>query len=579
MKSKKILATLLALSVLSTSALVGCGDKKEDPKGNESGKDNSGKPEMDKEQVLNVFGGEPQLLDPTIASITTTWEGLAPIHEGLTRVVGTESGVDKIEAGVAEKWEGNADSTEFTFKLRKDAKWQDGTPVTAKDFEYSLKRVCDPRVAAEYSSFVAPIIKGAADAIKLTGKDDATIDAALEKVGVKAVDDYTLKFELVQSTPYFLQLSYFPTFKPVQKKAIEEFGAKYGTEADMTMSNGPYILKEWKHNGNLTYEKNPNYWDKDHVYLEKITKHIIQDSNSGMQALFNGEVDRGGVSKPEWVEKFDASGNFDIKKTPGYNVETLIFNPKTGPASNLKIRKAFATSFDRDQYGKDMANGNNIPGYQFIPDNVTIEGKSFQEEAGKPQYTKKLVEEVKDPKALLIEGMKEAGLGDDPSKLEISIHMRGDNEFCKKQGEWFQNKWKEKLGVNVNVVTSQYQIMYEKMKNGEFDIAVGGWSADFDDPSNFIDIYNSDGGYYSYLGWKNADFDKAITDAANEKDPKKRVELYSKAEKILTYDDVLVTPFEHGLTKFYTRKYVKDFKAPGLADYCMDYKGVYIKGR
>ena len=135
MKSKKILATLLALSVLSTSALVGCGDKKENPKGTESGKDNNGKPEMDKDQYLNLFGGEPQLLDPTIASITTTWQSLAPIHEGLTRVVGTESGEDKIEQGVAESWEGNADSTEFTFKLRKDAKWQDGTPVTAKDFE------------------------------------------------------------------------------------------------------------------------------------------------------------------------------------------------------------------------------------------------------------------------------------------------------------------------------------------------------------------------------------------------------------------------------------------------------------
>ncbi|SHH78155.1 oligopeptide transport system substrate-binding protein [Clostridium collagenovorans DSM 3089] len=578
MKSKKILATILALSVLSTSALVGCGDKKE-----ASGKDNQGSTnsgDKDKDQYLNIFGGEPQLLDPTIASITTTWEALGPMHEGLTRVVGSQNGgADKIEPGVAESWEGNDDSTEFTFKLRKDAKWQDGTPVTAQDFVYSLKRVVDPRVASDYATFLDPFLKGAKECTSLTGKDDATIDAALEKLGVTAVDDYTLKFELTKPTPYFLQLSYFPTLKPVQKKAIEEYGSKYGTEAEKTMANGPYILTDWKHNGSMTYEKNPNYWDKDNVFIEKIHKINVQDTNSAMQAIYNGEVDRGGVNDPQWIQKFDQSGDFDVISRPDYGVESLIFNPKEGPTSNIKIRKALAAGFDRDQYSKDMAQGLNIPAYEFVPDTVSLDGKSFQERAGAPKYTKKLIEEVKDPKALLIEGMKEAGLGDDPSKLDISITMRGDNEFCKKQGEWFQNKWKESLGINVKVVTLQYQIMFENMKNGDYNIAVGGWSADFDDPSNFLDLYVSEGGYYSYLGWKNEEYNKLIKDGEMETDPQKRAEIYTKAEKILTYDDVLITPFEHGKYNTYQRKYIKNYNLPGLASYCMDYKGVYTQGR
>ncbi|SHH74178.1 oligopeptide transport system substrate-binding protein [Clostridium collagenovorans DSM 3089] len=577
MKSKKILATILAVSVISTSALVGCGDKNDSSKGGNG----SGSGEKDKTQYLNLFGGEPQIIDPTLAGITTTWQALAPINEGLTRVEGAEEpgGLDKIKPGVAETWEANDDSTEFTFKLRKDAKWQDGTPVTANDFVYSLRRVCDPRAASEYSSFVAPIIKGAKEATALTGQADATIDAALENLGVKAVDDYTLKFELAKPIPYFLQLSYFPTFRPVQKAAIDKFNGKYGTEAEMTMSNGPYILSEWKHNGVLVYEKNPNYWDKDNVFVEKITKTIVGDTNSAMQALYNGEVDRGDVSDPEWVKKFDSSDKFNIEKTPGYNVESLVFNLKEGrPTSNIKIRKALAAGFDRKQYSQDINNGNSIAGFEFVPDNVSIDKKSFQERLGTPKYVQKLIDEVTDPKALLIEGMKEAGLGDDPSKLKISINTRGDNAYCKKQGEWFQNKWKSNLGINLEVISNQYQIMYENMENGDFDIAIGGWSADFDDPSNFLDIYCSDG-LYSYLNWNNKEYDKAIKDSDSELDPQKRAELLGKAEKLLTYDDVLVSPFEHSLYKMYTAKYVKNYRVPGLASYCMDYKGVYTSGR
>ncbi|MEG2353800.1 MAG: peptide ABC transporter substrate-binding protein [Clostridium sp.] len=574
MKSKKIIATLLALSVISTSALVGCGDKedKKDP-GNSAGK-------KDATQYLNIFGGEPQLLDPTIAAITTTWEAMGPIHEGLTRVVGTPGGgPDKIEPGVAESWKANEDSTEFTFKLRKDAKWQDGTAITAKDFVYSLRRVVDPRVASEYSTFFDPFIKGAKDCSTLTGKDDATIDAALEKFGVTAVDDYTLKFELAKSVPYFLQLSYFPTLKPVQEKAIKEFGAKYGTEADKTMANGPYKLIEWKHNGSMTYEKNENYWDKDNVFLEKIVRINSKDKNSARQALFMGEVDRGGVTEPEWIEKLDGTGEFDVISRPDYGVETLIFNVKKGPSSNVKIRKALAASFDREQYNKDMNGGLRIPGFEFVPNTVSMDGTGFQERIKNPQYTKQLIKDTKDPKALLVEGMKELGLGEDPSKLEISITMRGDDEYSKKSGEWLQNKWKESLGINISVKIVQYQIMYENMENGEFDIGVGGWSADFDDPSNFLDLYVSEGGYYSYLGWENAEFDKLIKESTEENDPQKRAEIFGKAEKILTYDDVLITPFEHGKSNTYQRKYLKGYDLPGLASYCMDYKGVYTEGR
>lgn len=589
MKSKKFLASMLALTLLSTTALAGCGDSDNNASGNTTGgEENGNKPKMDKEQYLNLFGSEPTILDPTLASITDTWAAIGPIHEGLTRVVGTKDGADKIEPGVAETWESNEDSTEFTFHLRKDAKWQDGTPITAKDFEYSIKRVIDPSTGSEYSTFFNPFIKGAEDVTTFKAKDEngkpvegaeAKIDELLANVGVKAVDDYTLKFELVNPTPYFIQLSYFPTLKPVQKAAIEKYGDQYGTEAEKTMGNGPFVLSEWVHNGNMTFTKNENYWDKDNVYLEKVNWVMSNDKNSSMNSLFSGEVDRGRVSDPDWLQKFDSADGFTIIEKQDYGTESLIFNVNKGPMKNKKIRQAFAASFSREDYSKDMADGMNVPGYEYVPETISIGDESFQKQVGNPQYVKQMIDETKDPKALLIEGMKEEGLGDDPSKLKVVMCMRGDNEWARKQGEWFQNKWKETLGTQVQIDTMKYQIMYDRMKQHDFDIAVGGWSADFDDPSNFLDIYHSQKGHYNYLGWKNAEYDKLLDEASVTADAKKRAELYTKCEEILTKDDILISPFEHGKSKYYQRDYVKNYNVPGLAYYCMDYKGVYTDGR
>ncbi|MEG2354141.1 MAG: peptide ABC transporter substrate-binding protein [Clostridium sp.] len=582
MKGKKILATLLAISVMSTSALIGCGDKKHNNSGNTGVNDSqSKKPEMDSSQILTVIGGEPKTLDTTVMSNATDSEAVGPITEGLTRVVGQDNGPDKVEPGIAKTWKSNEDATEWTFNLREDAKWQDGTPITSKDFVFSLRRLVDPRTASEYSTFLNPFLKGAEEITKMTGKSDAEIDSALEKLGVIAPDDYTVKFELKQSVPFFLQLSYYHSLKPVQKAAIEKYGSAYGSEAEKTVGNGPFILTEWVHNGKMVYEKNPNYWDKDNVYLEKIVSIKSTDKNSTMNALYSGEIDRGNVTDPEWTLKFDATNEFDVISKPQYNVESLVFNPKSGPMKNKKIRQAFSIGFDREEYSKDLYNSMDIPGYELVPENVAIDNKPFQELVGKPQYVKELIKEFKDPKDLLIEGMKEEGLGDDPSKLKVAITMRGDTEFCKKQGEWFQSKWKQKLGVNVEVITIQYQIMFENMKKGEFDIAVGGWVCDYDEPLNFLEIFQSEeyGKYYSYIGWNNKEFDKLLDDAGKEIDTKKRADLLTKAEKILIYEDAITSPFQHGISNTYQRKYIKNFNIPGLSATSMDYKGVYILGK
>ncbi|SHH71558.1 oligopeptide transport system substrate-binding protein [Clostridium collagenovorans DSM 3089] len=582
MKGKKILATLLALSVVSSSALVGCGDKKDSGSGNSNVNTSQGnRPEMDDKQELTIVGGEPKTLDTTVMSNATDSEAVGPISEGLTRVVGQNNGPDKIEPGVAETWESNEDATEWTFHLRKDAKWQDGSPVTAQDFIFSLRRLIDPRTASEYSTFLNPFVKGAAEVTKMTGKSDEEIDAALKNFGVTAPDDYTVKFDLKAPVPFFLQLSYFHSLKPVQKAAIEKYGDSYGTEADKTVANGPFILTEWVHNGKMVYEKNPNYWDKDNVYLEKIVSLKSADKNSTMTALFNGEIDRANVTDPQWIQKLDSTGQFDVVSKPQYDSESLVFNPKSGPMKNKKIRQAFTVGFSRESYSKDLYNGLDIQGYEFVPEVVAIGDKSFQEMVGKPQYTKQLINDIKDPKALLIEGMKEEGLGDDPSKLKVSITMRGDGEFSKKQGEWFQNKWKETLGVNVEVILIQYQIMFENMKKGDYDIAVSGWVADYDDPVNFLEIFQSEeyGKYHSYIGWNNKEFDKLVNEANVETDSKKRADLLTKAEKILLYDDAITSPFQHHVTNTYQKKYIKNFNIPGLSATSMDYKGVYIQGR
>ncbi len=254
---------------------------------------------------LNITGASDiPTLDPSKASDTVSSEVLMNTMEGLTKL--DKDG--KLAPGIAEKWEKSEDGKTWTFNLRKDAKWSNGDPVTAKDFEYSWKRTLDPATASTYG-FIMYDIKGAKD-YNLGKVDNA------DNVGIKAIDDYTLQVELVRPVHYFDSLMFFKSFLPQNQKAVEQFGSEYGTAHDKIVYNGPFTLSDWKIEDVYTMSKNPNYWDASSVKIDKVNTKIVKDPNAALNLYETGQIDIVGLNS-ENVDKYKDSPEFNTRKDAG----------------------------------------------------------------------------------------------------------------------------------------------------------------------------------------------------------------------------------------------------------------------
>lgn len=574
MKSNKVLSMLLSILLVSSIVFTGCGEK-DDAKKDETGKKDGtqtleeAKTHMDADQYLNLFGWEPESLDPGVTSITTSQATQAPIYEGLTVSEIDENGNHVIKPGVAEKWEPNEKGDEYTFHLRKDAKWSDGVDVTAKDFVYAVQRVVDPKTGSPYSWLFNAFIKNAEKANKG--------EVPLDEVGIKAIDDHTLKVTLPGPVSSFMKITYFASFYPVRQDIVEKYGKRFGSEADTVVSNGPFVVKEWVHNGKIVFEKNPYYWDKEHVYLNQMTWTMIQDATPRYNALLSGEMDSGGVGDPDWKKKFDETGDYNFVSVKDAACDYLIFNHNNKYLKNAKIRRAISAAIDREDYNKAVAKSAAVPAYEYIPDTVSIGEENFQKKVGEPKYVKKLIDEVKDPKAYLIEGLKEENLDPDPAKMDLTLTLRGSSDYTKREADWYINEFKNKLGITLNVDMLDVNVFYKKLEDGDLALAAGGWSADYNDPSTFIDFFHTEHGNYTKCGSGTKELDGIINDCNNTIDDDERAKKFTRAEEILVYENCDIIPIYHGKSSTYRRKYVYGIQP--LTFGFFNYKGVFTSGR
>jgi oligopeptide transport system substrate-binding protein len=565
MKSKKLLASLLAISMVTSVALVGCG--KDDKKTESKGEETAASGDMDKEQYLNVFmKAEPKTIDQSKSSDLYSSQVLTNCQEALTRIVQDENGQDKIEAGMAESWETSKDGLTWTFKLR-DAKWSDGQPVTAEQFVYGITRTLDQNTASPYAFLLYPI----KNAVEFnSGK------AKVEELGVKAVDEKTIEFTLTSPCAYFLDLTYFKVMQPQREDIIKEHGDKYGSEANTMVYCGPFVISEWVHNNKVEFTKNPEYWDAENVKLEKATMKIIKEESAQMNELYNGSLDVGPVVKTEWIKKLDETGEFENRR--GYDGSTTytFFNHKEKLFSNAKVRKAFIIAEDRENKIKTLRKGLGEPALSFVPPKVQIGGEEYRDKVNDLPI-QKLIDENPDPKALLIEGMKELGLGEDPSKITINYLQSGTDTQSKEYAEFQQSVYKEKLGINVKVDYVEWAQFQERTDNYDYEVAGMAWGGDYNDPNTFLDFWVT-GADVVMTGWSNPKFDETIGKAAKSVDPEERTELFKEAERILLYEDGVISPEAWRFKNTYIRKYVKSLSTP-LFGGNYDLKYTYTSGR
>ncbi|MBV1820306.1 peptide ABC transporter substrate-binding protein [Bacteroidales bacterium MSK.15.36] len=566
---KKRIIAFIMIGVLCLGLLSGCG--KDSPTGGESKEGKTDK--IKKEQVFSFSSlNEPTGLNPMLNTSEPDYSVQRLFLEGLVSYVSGEDGNAVIKPGVAEDWEVNDDSTVYTFKIREDAIWNDDVPITADDFVYTFRMMATPEVGSTNAWLFDDIILNFTEAHYDKGKRP-------EDIGVRAIDEKNIEFTLTKPCAYFVQL--LDRAKPVRKDKYEEWGEEYGSSKDKIIANGIFKIEEWQPNVQMVFTKNEKYWDAGNVKLEKINRYIVEEPSASIQSFLTEKTDVVGTSDPDWQGEIEQLGDkFKKIEIVGNNPEFYGFNCSNKYFKNPKIRLAFSLAIDREKYNEDLNYGSSIPLYSLIPEVINCGEDLYTDLIDEDiNILKDLQKKYKEPKELLIEGLKEEGLDPDPSKMQIRYATRGTAEYSKKSAEWLLQEWKEKLGVNITIDMMEWNIMWDKVEEGDYDICTAGWTPDYNDPNALLDIYDPVKGYFDSTksGWTGPDADKyheLLEKASVSSDDKERARLFFEAEKLLIGTGV-VAPTYCGKSTTYLAKHVKGYYVSPNAG--IDYTKVYIE--
>ncbi|MEK4579559.1 MULTISPECIES: ABC transporter substrate-binding protein [Bacillus] len=527
-KMKKLTAVVvpvLAMSVALTACSGSGGEKKTTTTSN-SGEEKKSDIKYAAKQVLNrTENQEIPTMDTSKSTDTLGAQILGNTMEGLYRL----DKDNKPIPAAAESSTKSEDGKKYTFKLRKDAKWSNGEPVTAKDFVYGWQRLLDKNTAAEYA-FIAYYIKNA-EAIN-KGEKPGT------ELGAKAVDDYTLEVELEKPVPYFLNLLAFPSYYPLNEKFVKEKGEKFGLEADTTLYNGPFVMASWKHEQGWQLKKNDKYWDNKTVKLEEINYSVVKEVATKVNLYDTGSIDFTLLSG-EFVDKYksnkDEYGEYSEASTYFLRLNQKR-NGQDTPLKSKKLREAIALSIDKKGLANVILNNGSKATDQLVPKGLATgpDGKDYQD-----TFKNGLKYDVKKGAAAWEEAKKE--LGKDQVTIELLSY---DDGTAKKIADYFKDQIEKNLkGVTV---TTKIQPFKQKLKlesAQDYEVSFAGWSPDYSDPMTFIDMFESKSPY-NQMGYSNPKYDEMVQKAGNEllSDPKKRWETLGKAEKLFLEEDAGLVP-------------------------------------
>ncbi len=500
MKRKVLVLLVAAMMIVTSVALSACG----------GGDDGGG----DVEQVLSVqIGPNPETMDPALNSAVDGGNMLLHNFECLLTV--DQEGT--LQPGQAESWETSEDGLTWTFTLRDGLKWSDGSDLTAADFEYSWKRVCDPKTAAPYAETVLGMVEGY----------EKAIEGDLDALQVKAKDDKTLEVKLSAPCTFFGSLAGFATLSPVQKATIEENGDAWATGADTYVSNGPFYITEWEQGSHILMSKNPNYWNADAIKLDAIRFNLIEDPNAAYSAYQSGEVKMIKDVPTEEIPSLAENEEFNVDPIIGtyylnLNIKKEIFQDK-------KVREALSLAIDREYVANTIMQGTYTPAYNFMgPGWKDMDGSEFMDNSngGKPYLSDDFEANLAKAKELLAEAGYPNGEG-----FPTITYSTNDAVYHIPVAEYLQKAWGE-LGIKVKVDTVEWSSFTPMRRDGEYEAARNGWVGDYDDPSNMLDLlYSSNGNNDGKFN--NEEYDKQMDISRKTIDPKERSAALHAAEDVL----------------------------------------------
>ncbi|KAA0794988.1 peptide ABC transporter substrate-binding protein [Bacillus sp. BPN334] len=521
--------TSVVASVLCTSFLLtACSGEKETKNTAKATDKNETK------QSINLpYIAEIPTMDVTKATDSESMNVMRNVFEGLY----TLGGDNKLIPGVAQSYDVSEDKKTYTFHLR-ESKWSNGTPVTAADFVFSWKRAVNPNTAAEYA-FLFFDIKNA----KRINSKELPID----QLGVKAIDDKTLEVQLEQPIPYFIDLTTFATFSPINEKYFESQGKQYGLEANQLVYNGAFTLDNWKHEQGFQLKKNSNYWDAKAVKLDEINFDVVKDKSTEINLYESGQIDRVGLTG-EFVDKY--RNNPDFKERSEVTMQFLRMNQKNEVLKNKNARLAINHAMNKKAFVDTVLNNGSLPADGFIPINFAKgpDGKDFRKENGAL---------VKDDVKAAMENWKKARqeLGKKQVTLEL---LTSDNAIAKKNAEYVKGELEKNLeGLTVHVKPQPRKQQIQLLLNSDYDLGVDVWAPDIPDPITFLDLFTTDSSY-NFDKYSNLEYDKLIHQVKKDfaGDENARWEAMKQAEKILL-EDGAVAPFYQPGRSYLQRSFIK----------------------
>ncbi|MDO5018489.1 MAG: peptide ABC transporter substrate-binding protein [Lagierella massiliensis] len=535
MKSKKkVLSLLLACSMLFVTA---CSQGNNDgTDGNVNTTDDAVSESGSSEGMYynTLLDAEPNTLDAQKGSDLYGNKIINNINEPLLRMGEKEDGTNEILPAAAEKYEVSEDGLVYTFHLREGMTWEDGEPLTAKDYEYGIKRSVDPATGSE-SAFLLDPIKNFA---KLNGAEG---EVNMDELGVKAIDDLTLEVTLENPASYFPTLVPFRVMLPCRQDLVEQHNEKYGAEADTVLSCGPFKISEWTHNSRITLVKNEDYWDKDNVKVETVNLPIMTDTNTVMNSFSVGEVDAVRTSLPEWVEKFKDMDTVKNQEVSIPSVGYLSINHDDEYLKNDKIRLAISLAIDKQGLVDMVSKGIQKPATGWVPGGMELDGTDFRKDNG--DTYEQLRKDNEDLKALFVEGLKELGKDEDPAKADLTL-IYTNAPLVKQICEFIQQSVNSTLGTEIKLETMEWPILSGRIQQGDYQLGYLAWTADYNDPSAMLTLFMSTANAVN-TNWEDPKYDELVRDAIKSKDPKEALEKYEEAEQILS-DQTVIIPLTHG---------------------------------
>ena len=494
--------------------------------------------------VFRRLWSDPPTLDPHLSSDTTSAGIVVEIYSGLV-ALNTDL---QLVPDIAESWEIDGSGTVYTFHIRDNAKFHDGTPVTAGDFKWSMERAVHPDTASPVADTYLNDIVGVEDALE--GK---TTDIS----GVKVIDDSTLQITIDAPKAYFLAKLTYPTAYVLDRENVEAGGR---TWTDSPNGTGPFKLKEYRIGERIILERNEDFY-REKAHLESIAMNLAGGQSMAMYE--NDEIDITGVGLFDLDRVLDPNEELNkelVVAPPDFSVSYVGFNTNEPPFDDPKFRQALNHAVDKELIAAEVLSDLVEPAYGILPPGFPGYSDNFRLQDADGQPNPSFAGLKHDPE-LARQLLAESKYPDAETRPRIVITVPGTGGTIGLDLEVVIEMWKQELGVEVEIQQVEWATYLQDLNQNRFQAYGGlGWSADYPDPQDFLDILFHTESSINHGAYSNPDADAILEEARVEADIERRIELYHQAEELIVQDAAWLPLWYSGERYVLIKRHVKDYR-------------------